>query len=363
MAVRHTRRLEKMYRKRLLTEYRLGDRMSFYFSVLFVVKVLSVSAICAFVLLIAHWISGFGGKYYLLYALAAIPITNALVGIGAWVFGGQWYKRQTMLVDSINRVASGDLSVILDPEQAGVWRNVYQNFNVMVAGLKSNQLFNERFINNFSHELKTPIASIRGFAEVLLTEEITNEERRMYLEIIAAESARLADLSHNVLLLSKIDAQNFIPVKAFFELDEQIKNSIILLSASWEKKNISFSAELASARYWGNEELLHQVWLNLLTNAIKFTPVGGNINVELILNDDWITVAITDTGIGMSEEMTKHIFEPYYQGNSAKTTEGSGLGLAIVAQIIELHQGSITVKSTENVGSTFQILLPLKKQV
>ena len=220
------------------------------------------------------------------------------------------------------------------------------------------QTLREDFINSFSHEFKTPITAVSGFAELLQEPGLTEEERSQYLQIIAEEAHRLANLANSTLLMSRLESQHSIPEKEPFPLDEQIKRCTILLSSAWEKKRIAFSADLEPVSYVGNEELMRHVWLNLLNNAIKFTPEGGEVSVTLQCSPEQIQVRISDTGIGMSPEMMTHIFDQYYQGEPNHTEKGLGLGLSIVHRIVELCGGQILVDSIPDQGSVFTVLLP-----
>ena len=230
----------------------------------------------------------------------------------------------------------------------------------MAQELQGVQTLRSDFINNFSHEFKTPITAVKGFAELLLDPSTSGEEREEYLQIILDESARLADLANSTLLLSKLESQQYISNKTIFLLDEQIKRCAILLSPAWEKKEIAFSADLESARYCGNEELMRHVWLNLLGNAVKYTPEGGEVSVTLRVGPGMLRVQVSDTGIGMSEEVQAHVFDKYYQGKNGQDGKGLGLGLSIVHRIVELCGGSVTVSSEEDQGSTFTVLLPVE---
>ena len=205
------------------------------------------------------------------------------------------------------------------------------------------------------------VTSINGFAELLLDENIPEEDKQKYLHIIADESERLAAMSSNILLLSKLESQQFIVDKKPYSLDEKIKQCAILLSKEWDRKGIDFSAELEPAIYDGNFNLMWHVWINLLSNAIKFTPEHGEIKVTLKKENEFIIVAISDTGKGMSEEEKTRIFVRYYQGDSSRSNKGLGLGLSIAQRIVDLCDGKIEVKSTINEGSTFTVHLPSKQ--
>jgi signal transduction histidine kinase len=274
-------------------------------------------------------------------------------------FGSRMVMRFTSrLTSGISQIANGNFGFRLDPEKAGPMKETFINFNKMGAELQSVQTLHNDFINSFSHEFKTPITSINGFATLLLEENVTEEDRRKYLQIIADESERLAAMSSNTLLLSKLESQQFITDKKPYSLDEQIKRCAILLSKEWGRKEINFSAELEPVIYNGNTDLMQQVWINLLSNAIKFTPEHGEITVKLRKEKDCIKVEISDTGKGMSEEEIARIFVKYYQGDASHSNKGLGLGLSIAKRIIDLCGGKIEVTSVIDEGSTFTVYLP-----
>ena len=264
----------------------------------------------------------------------------------------------TNLMDGLRAVAGGDYSVRLKTDKHQLLDDLCEDFNRMTEELQSVRTLREDFVNSYSHEFKTPITAIKGFAELLSEPDLTEEERQQYLRIIQEESARLAELTNRTLLLTKLESQRFVPDRTAFSLDEQIKRCTILLSSAWEKKRIAFSADLEPVSYVGNEELMRHVWINLLNNAIKFTPEGGEVSVTLQCSPEQIQVRISDTGIGMSPEMMSHIFDQYYQGEPNHTEKGLGLGLSIVHRIVELCGGQIQVDSIPDQGSVFTVLLP-----
>lgn len=234
-------------------------------------------------------------------------------------------------------------------------------FNRMAQELEGTELLRKDFINNFSHEFKTPIVSIRGFAKILQSNTATKQEQKEYLDIIVQESERLSQLSSNVLLLCKIENQSIISDTQTYNLSEQIRQTVLLLENQWEKKNLSFEMEVEEVTFDGSKELLGQMWLNLIDNAIKFSPKGDVITIRLRKKTGNMTFSITDYGDGLTDETKQHIFEKFYQGDSSHTTQGNGIGLSIVKSIAELHEGTVEVESEIGMGTTFTVNLPVKK--
>ena len=266
----------------------------------------------------------------------------------------------SQLLRGIESVADGRFGAKLNEAHAGPFREVFANFNRMCEELQGVQTLRDDFINNFSHEFKTPITSINGFAKVLLEERVSDEERRQYLKIIAEESERLEEMASGALMMSKLDSQQYIVDPESFSLDEQMRQCAIILSQQWTKKRLDLYAELESASFCGNEALMRQVWLNLLSNAIKFTPEGGRIALGLKLERNWLVATIADTGKGMSEEELGRAFEKYYQADPSHASRGLGLGLAIVKKIVELSGGTVEARSELGKGSAFIVRLPAK---
>lgn len=262
------------------------------------------------------------------------------------------------LTGATKEVAKGNFDIQLDYQSDDEVGQLTQNFNKMTRELKSIEYLRKDFITNVSHEFKTPIASIQGFAKLLQNGNLTEEETQEYTQIIVEEAGRLSNLSSNILRLSKLENQEIVARK-FFSLDEQIRKSILLLEHEWNKKNIEFEIELEKINCLGDEELLEQVWLNLLGNAIKFSPIKGKISIRLTQAEKTAIVQISDKGIGMSDDTMTRIFEKFYQGDVTHFHEGSGLGLSLVKRILDLFGGHIHVQSKINEGSTFTVELPL----
>ncbi len=261
------------------------------------------------------------------------------------------------LHEATKKVATGDFDVHVDVDSENEVGQLAKSFNSMVNELKSNELLKKDFISNVSHEFKTPLATINGFAKLLEDGNCTPEEVHEYAEIIDSETNRLSKLCSNILRLSKIENQNIVKKTSHFRLDEQMRDVLLLLEPQWSAKELELDVELDNAEYTGDEELLQQVWINLMGNAIKFTDNKGKISVSLTSDNKNITVKVKDNGIGMDEETQKHIFEKFYQAERSHSREGNGLGLALVKEIVEMCGGTVEVKSKPGEGSEFTVLL------
>ena len=263
------------------------------------------------------------------------------------------------------KVAKGDFTVQIDNgrkhrrDEIGL---LTDNFNMMVRELESNEYLSKEFMSNVSHEFKTPIASIQGFAKLLKDDKISEEDKKEYIDIIIEESERLANLSSNIQHLSKLENKKELIKKEKVAIDEQIRKCIVILNNKLEEKNIEIGMDEDKDVFVNvNEDMLQQVWINLINNAIKYTQNGGRIDVIIDEFKDKVVIEVKDNGIGIKEENLEKIFDKFYQEDASHNSEGNGLGLAIVSKIIELHKGSIEVKSKVGEGTSFIVTIPKTK--
>ena len=313
-----------------------------------------------------------GGKYYQIslfptgsivmsavLSLAVAIVGALLLGTTIAIFAGKRFLRPIRdLSKATEQVAQGNFDVHVDvPENAEMGR-LCSNFNSMAKDLSRIETLQREFTSNVSHEFKTPLASISGFAKLLQQPDIAEDERQEYIGIIAEESERLSRMSANILRLTKLENTDGVTEKSSFSLDEQLRRCIVLLEHQWSGKNIEMNVELEPTEIYSNAELLQEVWMNLLSNAIKFTPEGGHIDVRLTNSLDTVDVEIEDDGCGMDEEIKRRIFDKFFQGDKSHSGEGNGLGLALVKRIAELLGAQISVESSPGVGSLFRVCLP-----
>lgn len=263
--------------------------------------------------------------------------------------------------DATKKVAKGDFNVQIEnkkirKDEIGT---LTENFNMMVRELESNEYLSKEFMNNVSHEFKTPIASIQGFANLLKDKDVSEKDKEEYIDIIIEESGRLANLSNNIQQLSKLENKKGLIQKQKVAIDEQIRKCIIILNNKLEEKNIEIGMDEDKDVFLNvNEDMMHQVWINLINNAIKYTDDNGRIDIIIDEFKDRVVVEVKDTGRGIKEENVDKIFEKFYQEDSSHNSEGNGLGLAIVKKIVELHKGTIEVKSKIGEGSSFIVTIP-----
>ena len=264
------------------------------------------------------------------------------------------------LNEATQKVAAGDFEIQLETQREDEIGELTKNFNVMVKDLSRIEILQKDFINNMSHEMKTPISSIKGFAQLLEEADLTEEEKKEYMEIIVEESDRLLNISSNILKLSKLQNKEKLNNKKDVNISEQIKKVILLLDNKRAEKQIEINYDLPDTVINGDEELLHQVWMNLLDNAIKFSEDGKTIKITSKVVNNYYEVRIKDEGIGILEEDLPFVWEKFYKADKSHSQEGNGLGLSLVKRIIELHKGTIEIKSKINKGTEVIVKLPIK---
>jgi len=269
-------------------------------------------------------------------------------------------KPVNKISNAMNQLASGNFGARLSfkgpLEKHPTVKEFTNSFNTMASELQQTEMLRSDFINNFSHEFKTPIVSITGFAKLLKRGNLPREKQTEYLDAIEEESVRLSQLATNVLNLTKVENQNILTDVNRFNLSEQLRTSALLLEGKWTKKHIELILPMDEFYINANEELLKQVWLNLLDNAIKFSPDYGTVEVQ-IKNSQDTSVSISNYGDAIPEGSMDKIFNKFYQVDESHSKEGNGVGLAVVKKIVDLHDGEITVNCKDG-KTTFIVTIP-----
>lgn len=267
------------------------------------------------------------------------------------------------IVDALSRMAKGDFDIKLDlkADEEDQFGQLIHGINHMAVELGELERMRQEFISNVSHEIQSPLTSINGFAKALKNINLPEEKRQHYLDIIELESHRLSKISENLLKLTSLESQHHPFEPKQYRLDKQLRNVVLALEPNWLAKELDFDLHLNNICITADEDLMNQVWMNLLTNSIKFTPNKGTISLSMKLDSDKMTVTVEDTGIGLTEEQQMHIFERFYKADQSRTVAngGSGLGLAIVKKIIDMHNGTIAVESKLAEWTRFLITIPI----
>lgn len=268
------------------------------------------------------------------------------------------------IINKMNRLAAGDFKTRLGfgntMSAHPAVKELTTSFNTMAEELENTELLRNDFINAFSHEFKTPIVSITGLANLLESGDITEEQRVQYARAIREESMRLSSMASNVLCLTKVENQTILTDVSRFNISEQIRSAVLLLEEKWTGKNIDLQLDFDEYMIEANEEMLKQVWINLIDNAVKFVPRCGTVELEVYDTGNNLCVKVSNTGNDIPLEKQEKLFAKFYQADESHTTQGNGIGLAIVKRIVELHKGSVSVKSANGI-TTFTVMLPKKQ--
>lgn len=307
------------------------------------------------------------------FVQSAVPMVYwSLVALALTLFTRRQIKKtyeepMQRLAKATEAVASGDFSVyvpaIHTADKLDYLDVMIMDFNKMVEELGSIETLKTDFVSNVSHEMKTPIAIIKNYAELLRSDTLTEEQRKKYARSIEEAAVRLSDLISNILKLNKLENQRIMPKPERYDVCRQLCDCVLYFEERWDEKELELEMDMEDeAQVLADEQLMELVWNNLLSNAIKFTEPGGSIIVRQTTIGSQVCVSITDSGCGMSKESISRIFEKFYQGDTSHSTEGNGLGLALVHRVLQLLDGDIQVVSEPGKGSTFTVTLPAAKE-
>lgn len=332
--------------------------------------------ILALILLIGCFSAAFFLTSFIYFNMGLSPspllnqIVNSLIGliIASIIIKvlGRFDKHTTGLFDSVisaqKKIGEGDFNISMDksPERYGPFGELVESVSSMASELSKLEKMRQEFISNVSHEIQSPLTSIRGFAQALRNNNLSPENRLHYLNIIEAESMRLSKLSDNLLKLASLEADTIKFEPRVYRLDKQLRSIVLACEPQWSAKNINMDISLEEIEIKADEDMMSQAWINLINNSIKFTSEGGRVRIDLHHQGDKIEFKISDTGIGISKEDQTHIFERFFKGDKSRNSyiKGNGLGLSIVKKIIDMHHGTIDVESKLGTGTIFTVALP-----
>ncbi len=336
-----------------------GDNLRLYFIVCIFAILCVTLGVSALLTLLLEWLTN---THFTVPTIVWMVLFSVVLGGGLSIIMSRFFLRPvTRMGRAMERVAAGDFTVRLDnPGALGEMRDSYAHFNTMTRALAATETLQSDFISNVSHEFKTPINAIEGYA--MLMQDAGNDPalQREYADKILLSTRRLSELVNNILLLSKVDNQTMPLEKHPYRLDEQLRRAILLLERKWTQKQIEWDVDMDEATYTGNESLMLHVWVNLLDNAIKFDPVGGEIRLRLHCESTCIRITVSDNGPGIPKDQQSAIFERFYQADGSHKSEGNGLGLALARRIVRMCGGEISVSSEPGKGSCFTVELPSK---
>ena len=293
-----------------------------------------------------------------LFWMIMFTLVSCVIGLVLTAIISKYVLRPVnTLIDGMNKLSSGDYSERIKLGKYSSIKEMEDSFNALAVELQNTEILRSDFVNNFSHELKTPMASISGLIDLLKSENLPIKKKREYLAVIEEEIDRLASMTTNILSLSKIEKQEILTDKKRFNLSEQIRISVLLFEKKWSKRDITPVLEFDDYFITANEDMLKQVWYNLLENAIKFSQPNKDLTIDVVKDSDYTTVSFTNFGPPVLEDEVDKIFGKFQRGSASKGRDGNGIGLSIVKHIVNLHNGEITVNSADG-KTTFKVKLP-----
>ncbi|MBY8911513.1 HAMP domain-containing histidine kinase [Bacillus sp. YC2] len=336
-------------------------------------KIIILLAFTAFLWLIAHLIiQGCGLLWPFLLTPYAEQIITLWLVFGLLIlsmvaFSRSARERHHAIWDSltaiIKQMSSGNFTEAAARKMEKIERDhpvtkLADELTTLALELNEMEKLKQEFISNVSHEIQTPLTSLKGYAHLLKKPDLSYEERGRYLHIIETETERLSKISENLLKLTALERQKEPIQKKPFRIDKQLRRVVLTCEPEWSAKQIEFLIDLKESFVYGDEALLSQVWMNLIHNAVKFTGEGGRISINITDMPEATAVEIADNGIGMEPEQAERVFERFYKADKARNAGGSGLGLSIAHKLVELHGGTIEVESKPGEGTRFRVMLP-----
>lgn len=291
--------------------------------------------------------------------LAGLFISIAVISLLSmlWV-AKQLIKPLTSLKDAMKRVGRNRFDIDLNINRKDEIGQLAESFQDMTAELEQNEISRRDFIGNVSHDFQSPLLKIKGFADLMKSPEITEQERFNYSVVIEQEAVRLSELTKKLLLISSLSKHSSLRAKILFSVDEQIKQTLSGYRWRIEELSLEVTYDLSPVTMVGDPALIESVWDNLINNALKYNVIGGSIDLSLYEQSSYLIFIIRDTGIGIDSIEQQHIFDRFYRTDRSRTTDGTGLGLSIVQEIIDLHNGHIEVQSNQQQGTIFTVTLP-----
>lgn len=360
--------MEKKHNQKEKRRYRMSLRL--YYSLVSITTLCS-ACVFSFILVLLgmklFYHGAFTPQVAIIICLLVCTLTMLFGGIMLWFGAVHLTKPIGEVTGAVKRVASGDFTVHIDrkTQSSGEYEftneidELARNFNTMTAELNGMDYMRKDFISNVSHEVKTPVAAITGFTEILMEGGLSSKEQQEYLTLVNKESLRLSRLCENMLRMSRLDYQQIVVKKDKIRVDEQIRKCIIMLSEKWPDKSRDYEVDCGNLLITSDADLLMQIWVNLLDNAIKYSPEDSTIFINGRIEGNGLIVTIKDEGEGISPEKQSKIFDKFYQCEESHKKQGNGLGLSIVKRIMELLGGSITCISEEGKGTIMEVKVPV----
>ena len=339
-----------------------------YFSFMSIMT-LCISCVVSAIIVMIFTALFYHGEYNLMIVgimcLAVCCLTMGIGG-GALYLGTSYFvKPLEEMGKVVQRISKGDFEARVERKDREGLKAEYLheldelkvNINLMAKELSGMDHMRKDFVSNVSHEMKTPVSSMMGFAEMLIEDDIPEDEQKEYLKLIYDEASRATTLCENMLRMSRLENQAMVTKHEIVRVDEQIRKSVIVLTEKYPDLNMDFDMDIPSMTIKSDPDLLNQIWINIIDNAIKYSGDGKVIHIKGNQTENGICVSVKDEGIGIDPEKQAHIFDAFYQCEESHKTEGNGLGLSIVKRILELLNGRIECISDGKSGTEMRIFI------
>lgn len=294
--------------------------------------------------------------------VSATPFTIILL-ISLAIFFTWLSKILTQLSRALKEVSNGNFEYRINFKRSGPFKETFANFNKMAEQLSNTATLRDDFTNHFSHEFRTPITSIKGFADLMLKKDLPEEKKTQYLRLISQEAERLNTMSTNVMTLTRLNSQETLEDREIFDLSDQLRQSMILFLPQFEQNKINYDIDIPEVNYFGSKNLLAEVWTNLLNNAVKFTPENGHIYLYANQTPDRINISFKNDGPLIPQNELQNLSQKFYQLDTAHKSQGLGLGLAIVKRILDLHDAHLEITSNPPNKTIFTVILPKNNNI
>ncbi|MBQ8725524.1 MAG: HAMP domain-containing histidine kinase [Clostridia bacterium] len=333
-------------------------RMAFVFGVAGILLVaILLAAVLEYILVEVEAFTNFSLENSTLLWILMFSAISIIIGLAlTFILQRVILKPVNTLLDGMDKLANGEFNTRIDLGSVEGITGISDKFNALARELQKIEILRSDFVNNFSHEMKTPIVSISSLISLMKNGEISKDKQMQYLNIIEEEINRLSEMTTNVLNLSKIENQGIITEKTEFNLSEQIRTCVLLLEKKWSRKKLELDVDFDEYTVVANEDMLKQVWFNLIDNAIKFAERSSLLKISICKNEGKTVVKVTNKGEPIAKEDYEKIFQKFYQGSSSSKKDGNGIGLSIVKHIVDLHEGRITAESKDGL-TTFTVTL------
>lgn len=347
-------------KKPALKDWKIKHKIGFrtYFTI-FVSAILCVAVVCGVIFedLMQAWLSE---NLNIPDFIIVFLFTLIIGAILSWFVAKFVFAPIKRIQNAMREVSEGNFdTAVNEKSRFDEIEDINHAFNIMVKELRSTEVIQSDFVSSVSHEFKTPLSAIEGYTAMLQADDLTEVEKKEYTDKILFNAKRMSTLVQNILLLSKLDNQSIESKKEEFPVDEQIRQEILATETKWSEKNLEFEVKLDPIRFFGNSAIFSHVWSNLIGNAIKFSPNGGKITLELKEQNNTLCFSVSDEGDGIDETQKQHIFNKFYQADSSHKQKGNGLGLAIVKSIVNIYGGTVIAENLLPHGCKFTVTLPL----